>query len=273
MNIAILLTVYNRKAITINSLNSLFPLINKDSFNNYDIYMTNDGCTDGTEEHVKQLYPQVKIINHKGNLFWSRGMNIAWETAVKIKKYDYYIWFNDDAELFPNALEVLLNSKKHNTDCIITGAFCSIEGNVTYGGKNKKHKFIEPNGCLQDVHYMNGNLVLIPHIVYEKIGYIDKIFTHGLGDFDYGLRAQKKGFKVLLTPSYIGKTERHDNDLYPFFSYKHSLFKRFKLLYSTKYSIIPRYKYNNRHHGTLKAISSFLLWNIGTLFPFIYRIK
>ena len=200
MNIAILLTVYNRKVITINSLKSLFSSINNDSINNYDIYMTNDGCTDGTERFVKQLYPQVNIINHKGNLFWSRGMNLAWEKANETKHYDYFLWFNDDAELFPNALEILLNSKKNNSDCIITGAFCSNEGNVTYGGRNREHKFIEPNGYLQNVHYMNGNLVLVPYKVYEKIGYIDKIFTHGLGDFDYGLRAQLNGFSVLLTP-------------------------------------------------------------------------
>ena len=85
MNISVLLTVYNRKEITINSLKTLFTLIKNDSQNNYDVYMTNDGCTDGTEKLVKQLYPKVNIINHNGNLFWSRGMNLAWETAIKTK--------------------------------------------------------------------------------------------------------------------------------------------------------------------------------------------
>ena len=275
MDIAILLTVYNRKETTIHSLNSLYNLINKDLYNSYDIYMTNDGCTDGTEESVKQLYPQINIINHKGNLFSSRGINLAWKTAIKTKEYDYFLWFNDDATLYPNALEILLHQTKHkdNTNTIITGAFCDSNGNVSYGGKNKLHQLITPNGKYQEVYYMNGNFVIIPNYIYKELGIIDKIFTHGLGDYDYGLRAQKKGLKVLLTPEYIGETNRHDNDLMPYFSYQYSILERFKFLYAPKYSTIPRFKFTCRYKGFFRAIISFLYGNICTLFPFIHSLR
>lgn len=273
MKIAILITVYNRKETTIKGLNHLHTLIKKDFNNKYDIYLTNDGCTDGTEIAVSNLYPHINIINHEGNLFWSRGMNLAWKTALQKDKYDYFIWFNDDAILYPNALNLLLKCATLNKNSIIVGAFNSKDGKVSYGGKNKKHQLISPNGLCQEIFYMNGNFVIIPFPVYQKIGLIDKIYTHGIGDYDYGLRAKKNGIKVLLTPEYVGETERHDYDLMPYFSNNYSLIKRFKILYSPKYSTIPRFKFLSRYSGVNKAIITFIYENICTLFPSIYSIR
>ena len=110
-SIAIILTVYNRCVVTCNGLESLYKAIYK--FNNnycFDIYMTNDGCTDETPQIIQNKFPEIKIINHPGGLFWSRGMNLAWKEALKHNSYDYFIWFNDDAILQENALSILINS-------------------------------------------------------------------------------------------------------------------------------------------------------------------
>lgn len=78
-----------------------------------DVYLTNDGCTDGTPEAIALQYPKVYIINGDGNLFWNRGMYTAWQEAAK-KDYDFYIWLNDDTILLPNALRILLDSSYKN---------------------------------------------------------------------------------------------------------------------------------------------------------------
>lgn len=84
--VAVLLTVFNRKNVTIKGLETLFsamkPVEDKYSF---DVYMTNDGCTDGTPESVKQLYPHVNVIDGEGGLYWSGGMRKAWVNAAKIR--------------------------------------------------------------------------------------------------------------------------------------------------------------------------------------------
>ena len=106
--VAVLLTVFNRKDITLKGLSTLYaamkPVEDKYSF---DVYMTNDGCTDGTPEAVKNCFPDVHIINGNGNLYWSGGMRKAWDVAAKTHDYDYYLWFNDDAVLYENALLLL----------------------------------------------------------------------------------------------------------------------------------------------------------------------
>lgn len=89
-SIAVLLTVHNRKEKTLHCLQDLFTQEIPKGFQ-IDVYLTDDGCTDGTPKAVKMQYPQVNIVEGNGNLFWNRGMYTAWETAVKIKDYDFIL--------------------------------------------------------------------------------------------------------------------------------------------------------------------------------------
>lgn len=275
MKVAVLLTVYNRKEITIRSLQSLYnsiKLLPNDI--GFDVYLVDDGCTDGTSEAVHKLFPQILIQKSSGNLFWSKGMRLAWQTALKEDTYDYFIWFNDDAILYSTALQELFNTANVNSSpyIIVSGAFEDSQHRVSYGGRNSQHKLLTPNGEPQPIYYMNGNLVLISKSVVNKIGIIDSIFHHGLGDYDYGLRAIKNNIVPILTTKYVGQTERHDTDLIAYCSSQYSLKKRFKILYSPKYSPTIEYKYLCRHFGLIKAIYAFCVKHIYTLFPFLYKL-
>ena len=55
--IAVLMTCHNRKAKTIRCLRNLYC-----QNINLDIFLVNDGCTDGTEEFVAKEFPKVNII-------------------------------------------------------------------------------------------------------------------------------------------------------------------------------------------------------------------
>lgn len=272
MRIAILLTVYNRKEITIKTLTKLVSIIQEDKEREYDIYMVNDGCTDGTSVEVQQLFPAIHIINHSGNLYWCGGMNLAWQASQE-RLFDYYIWFNDDAVLNNNALSLLFQPlEKLGTEIIVCGAFKSVSGIVSYGGRDKKGNLIQPNGNFQEIYYMNGNLVLIPQKVFFKLGMLDSIYTHSFGDWDYGLRAQKMGIKVILTSSYVGLTDRHDNEGL-FYKREFSIWQKIRYLYSPKYSVIASFRFKRRHMGLHRAVLSFIAVHLYVLFPFLYNIR
>lgn len=73
-----LLTVYNRCAVTLKGLSSLYKAIeNLGNGYTFDVYMTDDGCTDGTNEAVHEKFPNIHIIQGDGSLFWSGGMRKA----------------------------------------------------------------------------------------------------------------------------------------------------------------------------------------------------
>lgn len=209
--IAILLTVFNRKQKTLECLKRLYHQVLTVDYN-IDIYLTNDGCTDGTPNAVANEFPNVKIINGDGNLFWNRGMYTAWKEAAKCN-YDFYLWLNDDTFVYNNMLETLLIASKEKRDrAIIVGATQSaMSKNPTYGGRLINGKIPYPNGTLVRIQYFNGNIVLVPKYVYNILGNLDFYFTHSKGDFDYGLRANKAGIEAYQAGEFLGECESHNS--------------------------------------------------------------
>ena len=201
--IAILLTCHNRREKTIQCLQSLYKCILPENFF-LDVFLVDDGSSDGTSNAVKIEFPQVNVILGDGQLYWNRGMHLAWATAVKSEYFDYYLWINDDVQLLPNAICDLLDTSTKN-DSIAVGTMRSIKTpEATYGGWNSKGQLIAPIEVPQICNTFNGNLVLVPDEVYKKIGNLDPIFKHGIGDFDYALRAKKKDIKCFISPNFSG---------------------------------------------------------------------
>lgn len=256
-NFAVLLTCFNRKDTTLRCLNQLYL---QNFQGKMDVFLCDDGSNDGTYEAVKEQYPFVHIFKGTGNLFWNRGMLASWEKACETKDYDAYIWLNDDVFLYGNAIkEILECASLTNYRSIICGAFCSEKEIFSYGGRHKDHSPIEPNGTLQNVYWLNGNCVLVPRVVVKKIGLLDRIFQHHLGDFDYGLRAIEAGIEIFSTRKYLGvcspntivSSRARKNGL--------TLFGRFKRLYSPMGdNPFIQFKYTLRHFGFRKAVLIFM---------------
>lgn len=261
---AILLTCFNRKETTLRCLEQLYQQKMPISI---DVYLCDDGSTDGTYESVKEKYPAVYIFKGTGNLFWNRGMLAAWKKAYDIKDYDAYIWLNDDVFLYDNAISELIEcSSLCKNASIICGAFCSENGEFSYGGRRKDDSAIIPNGTLQNVFWLNGNCVLVPRGIVKEIGLLDDLFQHHLGDFDYGLRAIEAGFTIVTTRIYIGvctlnkiRGSRGRKDGL-------SIWKRFRRLYSPMGdNPFIQFRYTLRHFGIIKAIKIFISLHINNL--------
>ncbi|RHA75404.1 glycosyltransferase family 2 protein [Phocaeicola coprophilus] len=272
-SIAILLTVHNRKDKTLECLKRLY---NQDSLNNYliEIYLTNDACTDGTTESIMQLYPKVHIINGNGNLFWNRGMHTAWEEAAK-NHYDFYLWLNDDTFVYSNMLTSLLQAaKEKGNEAIIVGATQSIDHQTTtYGGRLENGEIQKPNGELVSIHHFNGNIVLIPHYVYDKIGNLDYHFTHSKGDFDYGLRAGKVGIKMFQVGKYLGECEQH-KELDTWCNPKVPLKRRWEMLHRPN-GMPPKetFYFEKRHINLWIAIIHYFTIYIRCIIPQLWIIR
>ena len=211
--IAILMTVFNRRETTLRCLRQVAE--QQYDHNNYsiDIYLTNDGCTDGTPEAVAKEFPQVNIIEGDGTLFWNRGMYTAWKAAIAAADYDYYMWLNDDTFIYSSTMARLLeSSEQHSNSAIIVGSTSAVGdiSKITYGGwvNGKLHTDVSKEQMCQT---MNGNIVLVPQKVYAVLGTNDPVYRHALGDIDYGLRAQKAGIEVWTIESVAGECNLHSH--------------------------------------------------------------
>lgn len=84
-DVAVLLTCHNRKEKTLRCLKHLFAQESNAKKYFIEVFLVDDSSTDGTSEGVKDLFPNVNIIKGDGNLFWSRGMQLAWKIAIEKK--------------------------------------------------------------------------------------------------------------------------------------------------------------------------------------------
>jgi GT2 family glycosyltransferase len=273
--IAVLLTVFNRKEKTLTCLHNLLLRVLPKVFV-LDVFLVNDGCTDGTPEEIKQRFPSVNIINSNGNLFWNRGMHLAWQTAAKTKEYDFYLWLNDDTILNENALETLLQtSLQKENQSIIVGATSALDSNVevTYGGRSHKTGLISPTNKPMVCDYFNGNIVLIPNFVYKKVGTNDPVFHHALGDFDYGLRAAKLGIKSYIAPSFLGRCDVHET-LLTWCNPNKSFKQRWKAFRSPLGNNPEEFfVFQKRHKGFIKAIMNYFTNHLRVVFPSLWKKK
>ena len=212
MKIAVLITCFNRKEKTIRCLKALKKEFAKTDFE-YDIHLTDDGCTDGTAEAVLKECPKATIYKG-GDLYWARGMRLCWSGAIKKGGYDYYLLLNDDTyvnEYFiPDFIEC---HNKEKGNAIIAGAVCNNQGERTYGSYVIKSRVpfrtlkLYPTGHPKYIHLSGANVMFIPRVIVENIGIFPNIYIHGIADFDYCLRAIKNGYKVIAPSHYIGSCE------------------------------------------------------------------
>ena len=269
--IAVLLTVHNRKAKTLECLQRLYAQLPLDGFL-VDVYLTDDGCTDGTPKAIRQQFPQVHIIQGNGNLFWNRGMYTAWQVAAK-KDYDFYLWLNDDTFIFKYTLDKLLEySQITKQQAVIVAAICSSDKQqTTYGGHGVKG-ILSPNNTLQECTTFVGNCVLIPRAIYQAVGNLDWTYRHAIGDLDYGYRVRKAGFSIFLSKEYLGVCDL--NPKLPAWTRKEiPLLKRIKNLYSPLgyAEPIPFFHYERKNFGLMTAIKHFISIHIRVLFPQLWK--
>lgn len=201
MTIAVIIACHNRREKTLRCLRSLREAAAKmpDGFS-LDVFLADDGSTDGTGEAVGAEYPAVRIVKGDGNLYWAKGMALAWKTAIDSGvRYDWCLWLNDDVELYEDSLAGAFG--KHAADSVVVGKTESAKGSgvKTYGLAGR---------------WFNGNFVLVPRGISDRIGIISDEYSHARADYDYAERVRRAGFGIAETGDFVGScpddfAERH----------------------------------------------------------------
>ena len=201
--IAVLMTCHNRREKTLECLRRIRD--QRGVHAAIRTFLVDDGSSDGTGRAVVSEFPEVEVLQGDGSLYWCGGMRMAWEAATKSDP-DFYLLLNDDTFLQPDALTELLGlAQGLESQSIVVGAICDPEtGLVSYGGVRYASPLVPASGRPEYCDTFNANCALVPRKVFQVLGVFHKDFIHGLGDFDYGIQAIQKGFKVVQTPRYVG---------------------------------------------------------------------
>lgn len=243
--IAVLLTCFNRKEKTLQSLEHLFS--SADSTErplDIEVFLTDDGSRDGTSQAVNESYPAVHVLQGTGSLYWAGGMRNSWNAAINAGGFDAYLLLNDDTNVYNILFKEFLETHRYSLNNydeagVYVGSTRDMKTKEhSYGGSiftNRfmaRYKKVVPNGRTpQPCELGNANIMLVHRQVVERIGILSDAFTHGLADFDYTLMARKNGIPVLVCPNYLGECERDGKN--PYLTYHTlSVKKRIEFLYN-----------------------------------------
>jgi len=217
LRIAVLIASYNRRDITVRAVRAVMAAREAADLQ---VVLFDDGSSDGTVQAVTAADPRVIILNGDGDAFWNGGLYRAWERALTLDVHAF-LWLNDDVLLDDNAILRLVDSyhslerENENDNFILVGATRNAFGALTYSGKKYRHypfafvlDLVTPDPqVMRSIDAFNGNIVLVPRGVVDVIGINDPRFSHGFGDYEYGLRASRRGVPVWLMPGTLGVCE------------------------------------------------------------------
>lgn len=214
--VAVCIASFNRRERTLECLTKLYGAALPDGLSLV-VHLLDDDSSDGTAAAVEARFPKVCLHRGEGNCFWAGGMRIAYGAALA-ERHDYYIWLNDDVELFADTLKraiiALENvSSQLGGEHIVIGALRARERETTtYSGFVRasrifpwKFRRIDPDPDRpRECETINGNFVLIPGAVAQRLGNINSSYIQMHADLDLGLAARRADVRNWVLPGYAG---------------------------------------------------------------------
>jgi predicted SAM-dependent methyltransferase/GT2 family glycosyltransferase len=197
----ILLPVHNRRAITEKIVDCLVA----QSYSNFHLILIDDGSTDGTDEMVKAKIANLTILRGKGDWWWAGSLQqgVDWLKSEGIRSDDIILFLNDDIT-FPkdflhkgvnnlSGLNILLLARIYNEKSNIIEE-SGIEANF--------RKFTFTNASSQEkINCLSTRGLFLSMSSLLNIGdFYPKILPHYWSDYEFTIRAHKKGFKLITSP-------------------------------------------------------------------------
>lgn len=170
-----------------------------------DIFIVDNGSTDGTRGYIAEHYPEAMLIRSEVNLMFGRANNLGLEYALK-NEYDYVYLLNQDAWVAPDAFEKLIAASTVHPKYGILSPLQMKSDGESYE-MLFEHLIIEkmPDGFLQreicDVGFVQAAHWMLTRKCIEIVGGFSPTFPHYGEDNNYCQRAIYHGFRIGIVPA------------------------------------------------------------------------
>lgn len=215
MEVSIIIINYNTKRMLADCLSSVY---NNTQGIEFEVIVVDNASTDGSEQYIRSLFPQVKWINSGGNIGFGRANNLGAKYAMG----KYLFLLNSDTLLLNNALKAFYSyAESHKDENLgVLGCWlCDNEGKPN----NSFGEFPTPNSEIRyllgkigikkqcnieegfDVDYIIGADMFIHRNVFEKFGGFDPNFFMYYEETDLQYRMAHKGYvrRIIDTPHIV----------------------------------------------------------------------
>lgn len=199
----ILLPVHNRCEVT----KRFIECLKVQTYSSFHLVLIDDGSTDGTADMVREHIAALTVIKGKGNWWWAGSLQqgYLWFNKQNISLNSIILIINDDTIIEPDFIEnavVLLSGQKRMLLCAYY--YSLQDGRLIDSGLHIDWKFFT---CVQSRTLNNINcfstrgLFLTYSDFIEIGGFFPKILPHYYSDYEFTIRAHRKGFKLFSDPN------------------------------------------------------------------------
>ena len=198
----ILTPVYNRVKTTLEFVDRL----EKQTHKNFQLVLIDDGSSDGTSEMVVDKLPHTKVIKGNGSLWWAGSLQqgFKWLKSKKIDSDDCVLILNDDTIFEEQFLEFGLNRLKENSKSLLIAECFSLETKkifdrgVVFDDREFTFRRSENNS---ETNCASTRGLFINAVDFIDLGgFHPKLLPHYLSDYEFSIRASKKGYRIFSDP-------------------------------------------------------------------------
>ncbi|MFA4967662.1 MAG: glycosyltransferase family 2 protein [Candidatus Margulisiibacteriota bacterium] len=192
-DLSIIIVNLNNSKILKECLDSVYKTTKKYKF---EIMVVDNGSIDGSQSMIKELFPQVKLIENNKNLGFAKANN----QGLKIANGRYSLLLNNDTIVKEGAFDRMIEFMDNNLKAGACGPkLLNIDGTIQHQGSILGKRFWI-SALPVEVDFVVGACLMVKKEVIEKVGLMDENLFFYNDDLDWCMSIRKAGYKVYYLP-------------------------------------------------------------------------
>lgn len=220
MDLSIIIVNYNTKLLTLKCIESIY--ISKLNYL-FEIFVVDNHSSDNSVNTIKETFPNVKVIENRENLGFSKANN----QAIKVSKGRYILLLNSDTIVHETTISTIIQYMDDHQDAGATGckvvlpngsldkachrgfptptaSFYYMTGLAKKFPKspkyNRYHKSYLNMNKTHEIDCLVGAFMMVRRRIIDEIGLLDEEFFMYGEDIDWCYRIKEAGWKIYYCP-------------------------------------------------------------------------
>ncbi|MCF0127679.1 MAG: glycosyltransferase family 2 protein, partial [Pseudobutyrivibrio sp.] len=180
--------------------------LKQQDYDNLEILIIDNDSKDGSAEHLRAHFSEIKLIETGYNFGYAKGNNIGIEEAVK-NGADYVLVLNNDTTLEPDCVRRLVEAMESYQDIALIGPavyeYFNHEVLTSIGafmnlkkGEGSFATLTQAKDGLVDCDYVPGCAIMVRCALLEKIGLIPDAYFMFFEETEWCFKAKRAGYRI-----------------------------------------------------------------------------
>ena len=215
--VSVIIVSYNTREMTLDCLRTLQSQLDQPPT---EIWLVDNGSTDGSADAVAVQFPRVRLIRNAAN----RGFGAANNQAIREATGEFVLLLNTDAFPKPGAVGAMVDLLRRRKDVAVVGPrLLNRDGSLqrscyrfpSPGRALCEHSLLTsafPNNpitgdyrgwnhdCERNVDFVGGACMIVRRAAIEQVGLFDETFFFYAEETDWCRRFHHAGWRVAFTP-------------------------------------------------------------------------